>query len=50
MGVDPSVNVGQKGLSYFPGDAAELDSPFPATIKLAINQNIHLGWQAILST
>jgi hypothetical protein len=43
VGADPSVNVSQKGLALFPGDAAELVSPFASTIKLAINQHIHLG-------
>jgi hypothetical protein len=43
VGADPSVNVGQKGMALLPGDAVELDFPFAVTIKLAINQHIHLG-------
>jgi hypothetical protein len=42
VGADPSVNVGQKGMAFFPRDATELDSPFAVTIKLDVNQHIHL--------
>jgi hypothetical protein len=43
VGEDPSMNVGQKGLALFSGDAAEFDSPLAMSIKLAVNQYIHLG-------
>jgi hypothetical protein len=43
VGAYPSLNVGQKGLALFPGDAAEFDSPLAASIKLTVSQYIHLG-------
>jgi hypothetical protein len=37
------MNVSQKGLALFPGDGAEFDSPLIASVKLTVNQYIHLG-------
>jgi hypothetical protein len=37
------VDVRHKGLAFLPGDAAELDSSFPAAIELIVNQHIYLG-------
>jgi hypothetical protein len=43
VGADLSVNVGQKGLALFPGNATEFESSLAASVKLTINQYIHLG-------
>jgi hypothetical protein len=43
VGADPSVNVSQKGLALFPGDAAKFDSALAALVTLADNQHIHPG-------
>jgi hypothetical protein len=43
VGADPSVNVSQKGLALFPGDAAKFDFTLAASVKLANNQHIHPG-------
>jgi hypothetical protein len=43
VGADPSVNVSQKGLALFPGDAVKFDSALAASVKLVDNQHIHPG-------